>query len=318
MINGELQSLALMLAVIFALFSFLYTSWMAGLLALVPNIIPIVLNFGVMSYLGVPLNPGTAMVAAIAIGLAVDDTIHLMTRFGTESRQRVDEAAAVRATIRGEAVPVLTTAVALALGFAVFGLSDFRIVAEFGLLAAGTMVYAAISDLLLMPILLKHLRLATVWDIVALKVAPAVLTDCPLFADMSPYQIKKLILLSDVVEFPIGHVLLKQGEQSSGMFVLLKGTVDVEIEKPGKIKHIDKGKAGDVFGEIGFADSGIPRTATITATSTVTAVQFDAARARKGLRFYPGIAIHLFQNISRVLGTRLAESHKRLLRLTDL
>jgi uncharacterized protein len=318
LIDGELMSLALILVVIFALFSFLYTSWLAGALALVPNVIPIVLNFGVMSWLGVPLNPGTAMVAAIAIGLAVDDTIHLMTRFGTESRRRVDERAAVRATIRGEAVPVLTTAVALALGFAVFGLSNFRIVAEFGLLAAGTMVYAAISDLLLMPILLKHLRLATVWDIITLKVDPAVLNQCPLFTDMSPYQVKKLILLSEIVEYPAGKTLLAQGEVSSGMFVLLRGSVEVSIEKDGTHRTIDQGHAGDIFGEIGFTGPGVSRTATITAVTPVTVVRLDAPRAQRGLRFYPGIAIRLFRNICRVLGARLREAHGRLLRMADL
>lgn len=318
LIDGALMSLALILMVIFALFSLLYTSWLAGLLALVPNLIPIVLNFGVMSCLGVPLNPGTAMVAAIAIGLAVDDTIHLMTRFGTESRQRVDEHAAVRATIRGEAVPVLTTAVALALGFAVFGLSNFRIIAEFGLLAAGTMVYAAFSDLLLMPILLKHLRLATVWDIIALKIDAEVLTRCPLFTGMSPYQVKKLILLCEIVEFPREQTILKQGEVSSGMFVLLKGLVDVTLEKDGTHLKIDQGHAGDIFGEIGFAGTGVARTATITATTPVTAVRIDATRAHKGLRFYPGIATQLFRNISKILGTRLLESHQRLLRAADL
>lgn len=316
LIDGELLSLALILTVIFALFSFLYTSWLAGLLALIPNVIPIVLNFGVMSCLGVPLNPGTAMVAAIAIGLAVDDTIHLMTRFGTESRQRVDESAAVRATIRGEAVPVLTTAVALALGFAVFGFSNFRIVAEFGLLAAGTMVYAAVSDLLLMPILLKHLRLATVWDIVALEIDHAVLERCPLFAGMSPYQVKKLILLSEIVEFASGQILLRQGEVSSGMFVLLKGNVDVIIENNGTLITVDQIDAGGIIGEIGFA-SGVARTATITATTAVTAVRLDALRAQKGLRFYPGIAIRLSRNITKVLGTRLFESHQRLLRTAN-
>ncbi|MBI2799863.1 MAG: MMPL family transporter [Gammaproteobacteria bacterium] len=317
LIGGELQSLGLILVVIFALFSFLYTSWLAGLLALIPNVIPIVLNFGVMSSLGVPLNPGTAMVAAIAIGLAVDDTIHLMTRFGTESRLRVDERAAVRATIRGEAVPVLTTSAALALGFAVFGLSNFRIITEFGLLAAGTMVYAAISDLLLMPILLKNLRLATVWDIVALKIDAAVLSRCPLFGGMSPYQVKKLILLSEIVEFPQGQALLTQGEVSSGMFVLLKGNVDVSIVKDGTHLTIDQGHPGDLFGEIGFAGTGVARTATITATAPVTAVRLDATRAQKGLRFYPGIATRLFRNISKVLGARLLDSHQRLLRAAE-
>ena len=124
-----------------------------------PNLIPIVLNFGLMGYLGVPLNPGTAMVAAIAIGVAVDDTIHLMTRFGTESKRHVDEVDAVRATVRGEAVPIVSTSIALALGFGALSLSNFSIVAQFGLLAATTMIYAAVADLLIMPILLKHLRL---------------------------------------------------------------------------------------------------------------------------------------------------------------
>jgi uncharacterized protein len=313
LIDGELMSLGLILAVIFALFSFLYTSWLAGLLALIPSLIPIVLNFGVMSCLSVPLNPGTAMVAAIAIGLAVDDTIHLMTRFGTESGERVDERAAVRATIRAEAVPVLTTTVALALGFAVFGLSSFRIVAEFGLLAAGTMVYAAVSDLLLMPILLKHLRLATVWDIITLKIDRAVLEQCPLFAHMSPYQVKKLILLSEIVEFASGDILLKQGEASSGLFVLLKGNVAVAFRENDSFVAIDQVGAGGIIGEIGFSDSGVARTATVTATTAVTAVKLDAVRTQHSLRFYPEIAKRLFRNITKVLGIRLFESHQRLL-----
>lgn len=317
LISNELTSLMMALGVIFVLFSFLYTSLLAGLLALVPNVIPIVLNFGVMSWLGVPLNPGTAMVAAIAIGLAVDDTIHLITRFGTESRLRVDEREAVRATVRGEAVPVITSAVALALGFAVLGLSNFRIVAEFGLLAAGTMAYGAVSDLLLMPILLRRLRLATVWDIVALKLDPQVLTSCPLFANMSRYQVKKVILLSEIEEFPTGAVLLQQGTVSSGMYVILRGTVDVGLEKDGKNVKIGVGEPGDIFGEIGFAGEDVQRTATITAREPVTAVKIEAARARKGLRFYPGIAIRLYQNISRVLGARLLEANQRLLRSTN-
>ena len=317
LIDGALQSLALILVVIFALFSFLYTSWLAGLLALIPNLLPIVLNFGVMAWLGVPLNPGTAMVAAIALGLAVDDTIHLMTRFGAESRRLVDESAAVRATIRGEAVPVLTTAVALALGFAAFGLSDFRIIAEFGLLAAGTMVYAAISDLLLMPILLRHLHLATLWDIITLQVDRAVIERCPLFAGMSQFQIRKLILLSDVADFQAGDILFAQGEISSGMLVVLHGNTEVSIQKDGVRLVIDRGGPGDIFGEVGFAGTNTPRTATITAVTAVSAVRLDATRTIRGLRYYPAIATRLFRNITLILGGRLAESHQRLLKQSD-
>lgn len=313
LIAGEATSLIIMLVVIFGLFSLLYTSWLAGLLALVPNVLPIVINFGVMAALDVSLNPGTAMVAAIAIGLAVDDTIHLMTRFGVESRQRVDERQAVRATLRGEALPVVVTALALGLGFAVFGLSEFRIVTEFGLLAAGTMMVAALADLLLMPILLRHLRLATVWDIVALNVDRRVLQRCPLFEGMSTYQVKKLILLSEVADFAPGEALLVQGERSAGLYVLLHGEVAISVARAGALLQIDRAGAGDVLGEIGFARGGTSRTATVTALTAVRAVRLDAARASKGLRFYPAIAIRLFRNIGSLLGTRLQQSHVRLL-----
>lgn len=313
LIAGEAQSLGLILAVVFVLFSSLFTSLLAGALALVPGVLPIVLNFGVMAALGVPLNPGTAMVAAIAIGLAVDDTVHLMTRFGAESRILADEQAAVLATVRGEAVPVLTAAVALACGFAIFGLSSFRVVAQFGALAAATMVYATLCDLLLMPILLKHLRLATLWDILALEIDPQVLRGCPVFAGMSEFQVKKLVLLAERCEFAPGEALMRQGEVSAGMFVLLRGEVEIEIEREGQRMVIDHCGPGSIIGEVGFSGAGAPRTASVTARAPVSAVRLEAERVRKGVRFYPGIAVHLYRNIGNLLGARLRDSHARLL-----
>ena len=57
-----------------------------GLLAAAPNIFPVILLFGLMGYAGIPLNVGTAMTAAIAIGIAVDDTLHFMLRYNQELR----------------------------------------------------------------------------------------------------------------------------------------------------------------------------------------------------------------------------------------
>lgn len=313
LMEGQVSSLVLILSIIFVLFSVLYTSWLAGLLALVPNLVPITLNFGLMGWLGVPLNPGTAMVAAIAIGIAVDDTIHLMTRFGTESKRHVDERDAVRATVRGEAVPIVSTSIALALGFGALGLSDFSIVAQFGLLAAGTMVYAAVTDLLITPILLQHLRLATVWDIVALELDREVLVNCPLFRDMSQFAVKKVVVLSNIQEFEPGEIMIEQGTVSRGMYVVLKGYGDVSINRDDINLNIDEIGPGDIVGEIGFSGSGVERTATVTAREPMTVVRLDADSAQKGLRFYPRIAASLHRNISNILGARLVESHQRLM-----
>ena len=312
LMEGQIASLVLVLVIIFLLFTVLYTSWLAGALALVPNLIPITLNFGAMGWLGVPLNPGTAMVAAIAIGIAVDDTIHLMTRFGIESKRHIDERDAVRATIRGESVPIISTSLALALGFGALSLSNFSIVAEFGMLAAATMLYAATADLVLMPILLMNLRLATVWDIVALELDREVLVNCPLFSGMSQFEVKKVVVLSDIEAFEPGQVMIEQGTVSRGMFVVLQGRGNISIERDGITLDIDQIGPGDMVGEIGFSGEDIERTATVTASEPMTAVRLDAASAHKGLRFYPTIAAKLHRNISNVLGARLVESHQRL------
>lgn len=313
LIDGQAASLALLLAVVFLIFSLLYTSWLAGLLALVPNVVPLVLNFGTMGLLGVPLNPGTAMVAAIAIGIGVDDTIHLMTRFGAESRARVDESEAVRATIRAEAVPVISSSAALAFGFATLGQSSFNVIAQFGLLAAATMVYAALAELILTPILLKHLRLATVWDIIALELDRDVLVRCPLFRGMSPYAVRKLVVLSDIQHYDAGTTLIQQGSVSRGMFVILRGQADIVIERDGQTLTVASVGPGELVGEVGFSGSGVERTASVLATTPLVVVRFDADSTRQGLRFYPRIATQLHRNISLVLGRRLQESHQRLL-----
>jgi len=148
---------------------------------------------------------------------------------------------------------------------------------------------------------------------VNLEFDPVVLERCPLFAGMSRYQVKKLVLLSEVSEFGPGDQLLRQGEHSSGMFVLLQGQVQISIDDGEHRRIIDESRPGDIFGEVGFVSGDVARTATVTALTPVKAVRIEAVRAQKGLRFYPGIANRLYRNISTVLGRRLREAHERLL-----
>lgn len=312
LVSGQLSSLLLVLVIILAIFSFMYTSFLAGLLSLVPNIIPVILNFGLMGLMGMPLNPGTAMVAAIAIGVAIDDTVHLMTRYGAECRKQPDQALAARNAIRGEAVPVISTSIGLALGFAALTMSEFGIIAQFGALAAATMIYALLTDLLIMPIFLRHLRLATVWDIVALKIDREVLVRCPLFDGMSRYQVRKVVVLSDIQEFAPGEVIVQQGTKTTGMYVVLQGAGMAVLDDGDTRIDLGRFTPGQVFGEIGFSGEGVERTATVTASEPTTVVRLDADSARKGLRHYPRIAARLYRNIGNILGERLGDANRRL------
>ena len=310
MFIGEIQSLGMLIAVIFVIMSLLYTSVLAGVVSLVPNLIPIIINFGTMALLKIPLNPGTAMVAAIAIGIAVDDTTHLMSRYNDERKKTADVDKALRVTVWGEAVPVMATTVSLALGFVILTASKFTIVAQFGLLSAIIMITGLLTDLLFTPLLLKHIRLIGIWDIIALKVGRDVLSRSPLFEGMSRFQIKKAILLSQVVTVPQGQDILVQGTRGRNMYLVLSGTVEVRRTEGARTERIAALGPGEIFGEVGYTQE-TERTATVQASSDVTLLQLEFLSVQKALRWYPRIASRLNLNISRILGGRLASMHVR-------
>ena len=91
-IRGQLTSLVGALAVIYVILILLFGSARIGALALFPNLLPIVCFFGLMSVIGVTLNLATSLVAAVALGIAVDDTMHFLSRFNTEARRMANEA----------------------------------------------------------------------------------------------------------------------------------------------------------------------------------------------------------------------------------
>ena len=83
-----------------------------------------------------------------------------------------------------------------------------------------------------------------------------------------------------------------------------------------RVLKIDDGRPGDIFGEVGFAGTHVARSARVRAVSAVAAVRIESDRVHKGLRFYPRIATRLYRNISAILGSRLLDSHQRLLRVS--
>jgi uncharacterized protein len=310
--SGQVNSLIMLVIVIFLIMSFLFTSPIAGLISLVPNLIPVVFCFGVMGLFGIPLNPGTATVAAIAVGIAIDDTIHLMTRYGENCRIEPDQYKASLLTIRGEAVPVISTSISLACGFATLLLSDFNIVLQFGVLAASTMIFALLSDLLVAPLLLRFVRLAGMWEILAMKVNKDVIINSPLFKGMSVYQIKKTILLSQLHEFKAQETVIRQREKTSNMYLVLSGKIDIVKEDGSKEIKIQTINPGEVFGEVAFA-AKIERIATARALEPSEVISLGSKSIEKSLRFYPKIGKKLFENICNILSLRLAQTNERLI-----
>jgi hypothetical protein len=123
----------------------------AGLCAMIPNVLPVLLGFGLMGFLGIPLSASTVMIASIGIGIAVDDTIHFLLRFRREFRPGRGRAAAVRRALLGTGRAMVYSSLGLAAGFSILAFSDLRLNREFGLLTAFILLVALVADLYVTP-----------------------------------------------------------------------------------------------------------------------------------------------------------------------
>jgi uncharacterized protein len=307
LITAQGKSLGVLVVVIFLIMSAMFTSFKGGLVALVPSLVPIILMFGVMGLLDIPLNPGTAMVAVIAIGIAVDGTIHLFSRYNELSRQNADNEEAIHITVGEEAVPVIATSVALALGFGVLLASNFTIIAQFGALSAATMMFSVFANLLITPIIMSRIRLVGLYDILSMNMDSKVLENSPLFRDMTNYQVRKAILISQIQEFSAGELLVQQDTLGRSMYLVLSGEVEVLRHDDGQTRRVAAMGAGTLLGEVGYVRE-IERTADVRACTHVQALRFDFERMRRDLKYFPRIVAALNFNISRILGERLADS----------
>jgi uncharacterized protein len=133
---------------------FVLGSPMAGLVSMVPNIFPIVMVFGSLGWLGIKVDIGIMMTASVALGVAVDDTIHFLTWFRRGLKQGLDRASSTLLAYDRCATAMTQTTIIGGLGLAVFATSTFTPTQQFGYLMITMLSTALVGDLLLLPALL--------------------------------------------------------------------------------------------------------------------------------------------------------------------
>lgn len=155
---GQLRGLGFALLVIMGVLLAIFRSLRLALVALFPNAIPLTMVFGLMGFLGVPLDAGTVLVGSLALGVAVDDTIHLTSRFyeRVEAHERPSQALAE--ALGGVLTALVFSTVMIAVSFAVLGFSEFTFTRNLGLLTAAIMVLCLLADTTLLPTLLLSRR----------------------------------------------------------------------------------------------------------------------------------------------------------------
>lgn len=152
--HSAAQSYGIAIVVISLMMILLIGNLRLGIIAMVPNIGPIVIVMGIMGWFGIPLDMFTMMVASIAIGLAVDDTVHFVYNFKRYYTESGDVREAVGHTLHTAGRAMLTTSIVLSIGFFIFMFASMNNVFSFGMLVGLAIVLALLGDFFLAPALM--------------------------------------------------------------------------------------------------------------------------------------------------------------------
>ncbi|SFZ90686.1 hypothetical protein SAMN05428642_1011081 [Flaviramulus basaltis] len=150
-------SLAILLIALFM--AYMFRSGRMIIVSLIPNLLPLIITAGLMGYLGVPIKPSTILVFSIAFGISVDDTIHFLAKYRQELQANHWKIkTSVYGALRETGVSMFYTSIVLFFGFSVFTISSFGGTVALGALVSATLLFAMLSNLLLLPSLLLSLE----------------------------------------------------------------------------------------------------------------------------------------------------------------
>jgi hypothetical protein len=156
--TSQIKTLGAVVAALMLMFLVLFRSLKVSLIAIVPNLLSVGTILGFMGCAGIPLDMMTITIAAISVGIAVDDTIHYIHRFKREYQEDKDYIAAMHRCHSSIGYAMYYTSVTIIIGFSILVFSNFIPSIYFGLLTGLAMVIALIAALTLLPYLIILLK----------------------------------------------------------------------------------------------------------------------------------------------------------------
>jgi predicted RND superfamily exporter protein len=159
LVNNLVVSLLFAIFLISLFMAYMFRSFKMIIISLIPNLLPLLITAGLMGYLGVPIKPSTILVFSIAFGISVDDTIHFLAKYRQELKANNWKIRkSVFNALRETGVSMFYTSIVLFFGFSVFMISSFGGTVALGGLVSATLLFAMLSNLLLLPALLLSLE----------------------------------------------------------------------------------------------------------------------------------------------------------------
>ncbi|MCZ6552524.1 MAG: cyclic nucleotide-binding domain-containing protein [SAR324 cluster bacterium] len=300
--RSQVQSVGLALGIIFIIMSCLFLSPKMGVLALYPNILTIMVFFGILGWLNIPLGVTISVIAAIALGIGVDDTIHYLAHYNVNVKSLRNEREAAVLTVRQVGRPMVSTTFALALGFLVFVFSEMETQILFGALLAFTLFVCLFTDLNFLPSIMARTKLITAWDYLKLDFSPEFIRKIPLFRNMSLRETKLGTLMAYPMDREPGQIVFEEGDTGQELFVVLDGSVEVFYDRKfhGQEQVLATLGVGASFGEMGLFRHS-KRVASVRAAERARLLVLNDDVLTKLQRRYPRIAAKMFTNLAASL-----------------
>ena len=151
-------SLSIVFAAIFAMFIILFRSLYMAIIAMIPNLLSASSVLGIIGWSGIPIDIMTVTVAAISIGIGVDNTIHYVHRFLKEYEQNNNYDLAIKNSHSTIGRAMFYTSLTIVLGFMILVSSNFNPSVFFGIFTSFSMIVAILAALMLLPVLIRHLK----------------------------------------------------------------------------------------------------------------------------------------------------------------
>ncbi len=157
LVRSQLTSIAISVVIVFFIIAYTFRSFVFGLFGLIPIIFGLLLNFGAMSYFNVPMDFITSMIASIAVGLGVDNSIHYLIRF-SKTKHTLPLNERIKRALVNSGIPIFFTSFTLVAGFCVLLFSSFKPILYFGLLISVTMLGCLIGVIFILPAFIYFIK----------------------------------------------------------------------------------------------------------------------------------------------------------------
>ena len=314
--QGQINSVILALALVFVMLSMLFLSWKMGVIALFPNVITILVFFGSLGWLDIPIGVTISVIAAIALGIGVDDTIHFLSHYNEYANKLRNKRKASMKTVPVVGRAMLFSTMALAAGFILFSQSEMESVILFGTFTAFTLLACFAIDMTFLPSVVMETGLITVWDYVGLKFDDEFVKDIDMFENMTVREAKMASLMAYTVDMEPGKQLFSQGEIGEEMYVVLNGSISIFLENDESRTDLVRLEKGNTFGEMGlFRNAERSASAEAYEKTRLLVINRDCLEPLK--KRHPKIASKLFLNLANNLQSLLKETNERLLAQKD-